>query len=138
MGRGSNQRPGIRSVCTLTRPHTIASIRASTSDDISTRGSNGSSTFESLWDEYFYGDNSSYYGWSSEEEDWTLCNDQCLSSWVGDSFCDLECDVEECSFDGGDCVTSNATTTGLFDDDGDFQPSCSKGCLPAFQGDFVW
>lgn len=40
---------------------------------------------------------------------WNLpeCSPLCTWSWVGDGSCDPPCDIEECSFDGGDC---NSTT----------------------------
>ncbi|KAL0280655.1 UNVERIFIED_CONTAM: hypothetical protein PYX00_001881 [Menopon gallinae] len=41
---------------------------------------------------------------------WNLpeCSPLCTWSWVGDGSCDPPCNIEECSFDGGDCnFTSN-------------------------------
>ena len=33
---------------------------------------------------------------------------ECITSWIGDSFCDDENNVAECEFDGGDCCEPHA------------------------------
>jgi LPXTG-motif cell wall-anchored protein len=41
------------------------------------------------------------------------CNPGCMSpTWIGDQYCDEECNVEACNWDGGDCgsVCGNGTT----------------------------
>lgn len=36
------------------------------------------------------------------------CSPGCGSSWIGDGYCDLACNVTQCGFDGGDCIGPNA------------------------------
>ncbi len=31
------------------------------------------------------------------------CNGGCANSWIGDRYCDVNCNVKECGFDAGDC-----------------------------------
>jgi UDP-N-acetylglucosamine-lysosomal-enzyme len=37
------------------------------------------------------------------------CAPGCPSSWLGDGYCDLACNVEECQFDAGDCSDESAS-----------------------------
>eukprot|EP01116_Phalansterium_solitarium_P014565 TRINITY_DN3229_c0_g1_i1.p2 TRINITY_DN3229_c0_g1~~TRINITY_DN3229_c0_g1_i1.p2 ORF type:complete len:1966 (-),score=685.19 TRINITY_DN3229_c0_g1_i1:6465-12362(-) len=38
------------------------------------------------------------------------CNEGCPSSWIGDGYCDIACNVSDCDFDARDCL--NYTGTG--------------------------
>ncbi|MFA5828867.1 MAG: MopE-related protein, partial [Candidatus Shapirobacteria bacterium] len=52
-----------------------------------------------------------------------LCNPGCPSSWIGDQYCDDSCNVEACSFDGGDCGETQCSDG--IDNDGDVSVDCA-------------
>ena len=35
------------------------------------------------------------------------CNEGCPASWINDKYCDKACNVSECDWDGGDCLSAN-------------------------------
>ncbi|XP_076069622.1 N-acetylglucosamine-1-phosphotransferase subunits alpha/beta-like [Oratosquilla oratoria] len=37
----------------------------------------------------------------------SFCSPSCSDSWLADKFCDYECNIEKCGFDGGDCGLSS-------------------------------
>lgn len=49
------------------------------------------------------------------------CNSGCFEANLGDSFCDMACDVEECGYDNGDCGCADGCT---FAEIGMCKPEC--------------
>ncbi|XP_076320133.1 N-acetylglucosamine-1-phosphotransferase subunits alpha/beta-like isoform X2 [Tachypleus tridentatus] len=43
----------------------------------------------------------------SDEVEKMYCNAGCVNQWLADKYCDMACNVKQCSFDVGDCGTSN-------------------------------
>ncbi|KAK6644986.1 hypothetical protein RUM43_001262 [Polyplax serrata] len=61
---------------------------------------------KSVWPEDFITESEGYKVFLT----WNLpdCSPMCTWSWVGDGSCDPPCNIEQCSFDGGDCVKNNS------------------------------
>eukprot|EP00002_Diphylleia_rotans_P001092 TRINITY_DN10607_c0_g1_i1.p1 TRINITY_DN10607_c0_g1~~TRINITY_DN10607_c0_g1_i1.p1 ORF type:complete len:1048 (+),score=167.37 TRINITY_DN10607_c0_g1_i1:41-3184(+) len=65
------------------------------------------------------------------------CNEGCTSTWIGDGYCDLACNVTACEFDAGDC--KNGTTSSRYESSSwyygsntysSYQYSTTKYCSP--------
>jgi UDP-N-acetylglucosamine-lysosomal-enzyme len=81
------------------------------------------------------------------------CNEGCPPNWIADGYCDLQCNVSACDFDGGDCVNVTAGSHGAAGGrnafhhggggqggQGWYQPHasaqyCSRGCPSSWIGD---
>ena len=48
--------------------------------------------------------------WRSSHHASTYCNGGCLTSWLGDRYCDSSCRVPQCGYDAGDCGTNGMIT----------------------------
>ena len=57
----------------------------------------------------------------------TECGLHCPASWLGDAYCDLQCNTEACLLDHDDCDGST--------DSVDFEAECSPGCTMLWVGD---
>lgn len=78
-----------------------------------------------------------YYAWAVPD-----CNEGCGSSWLGDGFCDIACNVSACGWDSGDCTNVTGqmqmgwSWSGSFGDTpAEVAPHCSAGCLDTWLGD---
>eukprot|EP00020_Sapocribrum_chincoteaguense_P004853 CAMPEP_0170737504 /NCGR_PEP_ID=MMETSP0437-20130122/4160_1 /TAXON_ID=0 /ORGANISM="Sexangularia sp." /LENGTH=884 /DNA_ID=CAMNT_0011075891 /DNA_START=61 /DNA_END=2715 /DNA_ORIENTATION=+ len=60
------------------------------------------------------------------------CNDGCPSSWIGDGYCDVPCNVAACGYDGPDCVN---VTTPAWNAGGTSGEYCARGCPDTWLGD---
>lgn len=67
------------------------------------------------------------------------CSEGCLSSWRGDGYCDVSCNVSECSYDNGDCLgeKENSHTIYKGDSSNSLWKTCSPGCISEWIGDNV-
>ena len=76
---------------------------------------------------------------------WSLphCHAGCPEVWLGDGYCDVPCNVADCSWDAGDCVNATAAEgrTGAWDAHRMKDPLalryCVTGCPNAWVGDKV-
>eukprot|EP00033_Pygsuia_biforma_P000973 GCRY01001115.1.p1 GENE.GCRY01001115.1~~GCRY01001115.1.p1 ORF type:complete len:891 (+),score=285.92 GCRY01001115.1:152-2824(+) len=74
------------------------------------------------------------------------CAEGCPSSWIGDGYCDLACNVSECDFDFPDCVNATSNTSpsntnsnnswwNSWGENSNQRPVCHAGCPDSWVGD---
>ena len=42
---------------------------------------------------------------------YSFCATRCYGSYIGDGYCDIDCNNAECNYDGGDCSSGTSTQT---------------------------
>jgi hypothetical protein len=58
------------------------------------------------------------------------CASGCVESWIGDGYCDSACNNSACSWDDGDCSSSN-----IHGSSNTISLTCAKGCPDKWLGD---
>ncbi|EFA79588.1 hypothetical protein PPL_07640 [Heterostelium album PN500] len=86
-------------------------------------GGSSNSTLDILYSLFLFNKNNNIY---SAEDKSDRCAERCPTSWIGDGFCDRECNIQACRYDGGDCPGSGINTY-----------FCSPKCRKSWIGDGV-
>ena len=73
------------------------------------------------------------------------CNQGCIETWITDGYCDVNCNVSACDWDGGDCIGNNkagqsTTTHGHYGNSGytaggTQASTCKSSCPSHWMGD---